>query len=68
MTESSRDPLLIGQNTDDSSDRSGTPPPTYEIVMQEKKNGFVYNKGILYSAVFFIIFFIVLYVYWKKDK
>ena len=66
MTGSSRDPLLLEDGDTMSSNTSGTPPPTYEIVMHEKKNAFVFNRIFVFTAFFFIICFFILYFYWKK--
>lgn len=69
MSRVSQNPLLLeDSDTTSTSNRSLTPPPTYEVVMQEKggENN-VYSGIAIGTALFFIFAFIVLYVYYKKE-
>jgi len=64
--EPQTDPLLEPPCYDDvTSNMSWTPPPSYEVVVQEKRKTCMPMNATLYGGVCFIIFFLILYFYWK---
>ena len=66
VREPQTDPLLAPPRYDDvSSNMSWTPPPSYEVVVQEKGKPWTPMNATLYGGVGFIIIFIILYFYWK---
>ena len=66
VREPQTDPLLAPPRyDDDSSNMSWAPPPSYEVVVQEKRKTWTPMNATLYSGVGFIIIFLILYFYLK---